>query len=143
MPRADLRALLGNLDVTETAPATTRVPPAEPEVAAKSPPSRVPIARRSAQESGTRDRQPRATPSTGVHYSDLERKETRLRADQQNALTLQARRLNRAKGPGGQRITDNTLIRVAIDLLLSRAEKLAGRDEAELRHSLGLTCGRE
>ena len=71
-------------------------------------------------------------------FSDLQRKETRLRVEQQDDLTEQARRLNRAKGTGGRRITDNTLIRVAVDMLLSRADKLEGRDEHELRRSVAL-----
>ncbi|WP_201799325.1 hypothetical protein [Subtercola vilae] len=71
-------------------------------------------------------------------YMRLERKEARLRADQYSKLTEHARRLSRAKAEGGDRITENTLIRVAIDLLLDRADLLAGSDEAELRNSVSL-----
>lgn len=71
-------------------------------------------------------------------YLRLVRKETRVREDQYEALTVNARRLTRAKSPGGERITENTLIRVAIDLLLNQAEKLAGSDETRLRESVGL-----
>ena len=71
-------------------------------------------------------------------YLRYRRKETRLRDDQQNGLTLLARRLTRAKGSGGERITDNTLIRVAVDLLLARSTDLAGADEDALRASVGL-----
>lgn len=46
--------------------------------------------------------------------------------------------LNRARGGAGERITENTLIRVAISLLLSRASELRGTTEEELRQSLGL-----
>ncbi|MBC7596098.1 MAG: hypothetical protein H7288_19605 [Kineosporiaceae bacterium] len=67
-----------------------------------------------------------------------QRKETRLRAEQQNGLTLLARRLSRTKGAGGERITENTLIRVAVDLLLARSAQLSGNDEAALRNSLDL-----
>lgn len=70
-------------------------------------------------------------------YLALIRKETRLREDQIDRLTAIARKLNRAKR-GGERITENTLIRVAVDLLLDRAESLSGTDEAELLKSLGL-----
>ncbi|RGE19104.1 hypothetical protein D1J51_13230 [Leucobacter sp. wl10] len=69
------------------------------------------------------------------------RKETRLRDDQLTELTFRARRLNRMKAPDADRITDNTLIRVAVDLLLARADELDGGDEAALRRSLGLTLG--
>lgn len=71
-------------------------------------------------------------------YLALVRKEARLREDQIDKLTAIARKLNRAKR-GGERITENTLIRVAVDLLIDRAESLSGTDEAELLKSLGLT----
>ena len=69
-------------------------------------------------------------------YLRFVRKETRLREDQQNQLTLQARRLNRAKVGGTPRITDNTLIRVAVDLLLGQIESAHGSSEAELLASV-------
>lgn len=73
-----------------------------------------------------------------VRYDQLERKETRLRADQYSRLTELSRELNRQRQGQGERITENTLIRVAIDLLLARSIDLAGATEAELRNSLGL-----
>jgi hypothetical protein len=140
MARADLRGLIGNLgEVHDGFAGAVREPDDVPSHA-----------------SSTR-RLPEKTPTTSVHvdpplepsrpiiqapdnprFLDFERKETRLRSDQQNALTEHARRLNRSKGTGGARITDNTLIRVAVDLLLAKADKLAGQNEAELRHSVGL-----
>jgi hypothetical protein len=147
MPRADLRGLIGNLGTAETPdqalprtsitePTPTR--PATESISPTPPP-------RPAPESGVERRsRPDRTPkpadgeSPDIHFSDFQRKETRLRADQQNALTERARRLNRAKGVGGQRITDNTLIRVAVDLLLSKTARLAGSSEAELRRSVGI-----
>lgn len=73
-------------------------------------------------------------------YLQLIRKEARIRADQADQLTAEVRRLNQARkhrsGPVGERITENTLIRVAIDLLLSRVDDLAGSTEAELRNSV-------
>ncbi|MDZ7966427.1 MAG: hypothetical protein RM368_15865 [Nostoc sp. DedSLP03] len=72
-------------------------------------------------------------------YLKLERKETRLRQDQIDALTDLTRKLNRTKQvKGGERLTDNTLIRVAVDLLLSKASELQGTTEDELRSSLNL-----
>ncbi len=70
-------------------------------------------------------------------YLTLVRKETRLREDQFEQLTLLTRKLNRQRR-GGERITENTLIRVAIDLLLSRSKDLAGATEAEIKAALGL-----
>lgn len=63
--------------------------------------------------------------------------------EQADALTMLARRLNaERRGPDGkavgERITDNTLLRLAIDLLLARADELKGRTEEELALSLGL-----
>jgi len=73
-----------------------------------------------------------------VHYSSLVRKEARLRDDQIESLTLRARKLSRNKAATDPRITDNTLIRVAVDLLLAREADLDGTSEAELRKSIGL-----
>lgn len=59
-------------------------------------------------------------------YLTYVRKECRLRPDQLDALTALARRLNRERRGKGERITENTLIRWAVDLLLERfgAEEL-------------------
>lgn len=137
MARADLSAMLSRLPENDT-------PPAEAPLAATEPPAPAPTT--PAPESRTRPRGPRppatsapaASTATGAGYLSFERKEARLRADQYAQLTEQSRRLNRAKGTGGQRITENTLIRVAIDLLLERADKLSGATEAELRQSVSL-----
>ncbi|MDV3249553.1 hypothetical protein K7Z54_23500 [Mycobacterium avium subsp. hominissuis] len=85
--------------------------------------------------SGARDE---LTPGEWVRYDQLERKETRLRPDQYNSLSELSRVLNRQRQGRGERITENTLIRVAIDLLLKREAELTGITETELRASLGL-----
>ena len=131
MGRANLGALLGNV---EDKPAATKgeqpsaaAPPVEdsrsietkvrrPTAAAKSEPAKVV-----------------AEPAT---YLRFVRKETRLRDDQQNLLTQHARRLNRTRATGSPRITDNTLIRVAVDLLLARIDSATGDDEAAILKSL-------
>jgi hypothetical protein len=46
------------------------------------------------------------------------------------------RALNRQRGSTGERITENTLIRVAVDMLLGQAERLRGTTEDELRKSV-------
>ncbi len=69
-------------------------------------------------------------------YLRLTRKEVRFREDQLDALDRVARRLVRARRGGGERITENTLVRVAVDLLLERADVLSGATEAELLRSL-------
>lgn len=70
-------------------------------------------------------------------YRRLARKEARVREDQYVALSrlvrvLARRRTNRS----GPRLTENTLIRVAIDLLLTHANRLTGNTERELRASV-------
>jgi hypothetical protein len=71
-------------------------------------------------------------------YLQLERKEVRVRIDQMDALTKLSRKLNRNRKGQGERITENTLIRVAIDLLLENSDRVHGLTEDELLESLGL-----
>ena len=78
------------------------------------------------------------TDSVTPYYLRLLRKESRLTSGQFDALTAKARQLNRDRN-GGERITENTLIRVAIELLLTRGDDLRGSTEIELMESLGLT----
>jgi hypothetical protein len=70
-------------------------------------------------------------------YQKLIRKEARLTEFQIEGLERLARRLNRNKrDKTAPRITENTLIRVAVAYLLSRAEGLKGATEEELLQSL-------
>ena len=69
-------------------------------------------------------------------YLTLVRKDARLRDDQLDLLTSIARRLNRQRQKKGERITENTLIRVAVDLLLDMEEQLEGINEDELLKSV-------
>lgn len=71
-------------------------------------------------------------------FDELERKEARLRVDQLDDLDRLTKRIKRNKPAGGERITDNTLVRVAVDLLLANSDVLDGSTEAELRKSVGL-----
>ena len=109
-------------------PPPTTAPVAIVATEPSSKPARRPSSRRS----------PAAPESERVHYSSLVRKEARLRDDQIESLTLRARKLSRNKAVTDPRITDNTLIRVAVDLLLAREAELDGTSEAELRKSIGL-----
>lgn len=153
MARANLASLLSNVDQTlTTQEAATSPTQAEPIVTTEASETPDPSAAQSADsvpsegnvtEAVGNASARRATPSTReaatpalAPYLRFVRKETRLREDQQEALTRQARRLNRAKSVPGQRITDNTLIRVAVDLLLARVEVAAGDDEAAILESL-------
>jgi len=64
------------------------------------------------------------------------RKEARLRPDQADALTQLRRRITRGRADRTEPITDNTLLRVAVDLLLAHAEQLHGDTEDEIRRSV-------
>jgi hypothetical protein len=78
-------------------------------------------------------------PTPGVpKYLQLERKDTLLWPGQMAELTVVRRMLNRARGGAGERITENTLIRIGVSLVLARAGELRGTTEEELRQSLGL-----
>ena len=136
MPRQSVADLLGEVD---QAPAVlpARLAPAEaaPAAAAEKPEPRRPAPPRVT-------RGPRDTGTAGVTESQvpkwqrLERKELRLRADQLDELARIRRTLNRQRGGEGERITENTLIRVAVDVLLGRAGRLRGTTEDELRKSV-------
>lgn len=127
----------------EAAPATPDPTDPDPNPAATptqqlppptaTPASSAPTARRPARRKAT---QP--APGEWVRFDQYERKEARLRPDQYGRLSTTSRELNRARHGTGERITENTLIRVAIDLLLERGEDLTGTTESELRKSVGL-----
>jgi hypothetical protein len=135
MARVNLTDVLSTIDTTATADSTASAPelaPTTPEIPRRSKPrsnglhpAPAPVPDRSAAE------QPR-----GPRYLQLDRKDLRIRGDQADELSALTRRLNRARGSAGERITDNTLIRVAIDLLLQQRDRLAGRSEAELTASV-------
>lgn len=71
-------------------------------------------------------------------YLTLVRKETRLGEEQIERLSHLSRQLNRKRNGKGERITENTLIRIAVDLLLEQQAQLIGTTEAELRNSVNL-----
>ncbi len=133
---SDLAARTAGTDVVEPEVPPTDAPPAAadptpvlprpPEVAAAP-------ARRSPRRTTTRP-----APGEWARFDQYERKEARLRPDQYGRLSTTSRELNRARRGSGERITENTLIRVAIDLLLERGDELTGTTEAELRKSVGL-----
>ncbi len=110
-------------------------PAAQPAPSARTRPAAAPRPR---PASTTPKPRPSAPAPALPPYLRFERKEARLRDDQLVALNTRARQLNKTKDPDADRITDNTLIRVAVDLLISRADELSGGDEEGLRQSLGL-----
>jgi hypothetical protein len=140
MPRQSVADLLGEVDQEVPAAAPAALPPHPPEPAASAP-TETPV--RARQAPGPRpQRRTRAASTAGVTDSQtpkwqrLERKELRLRADQLDELARLRRVLNRQRGGEGERITENTLIRVAVDMLLGRVDRLRGITEDELRKSV-------
>ncbi|WP_206189246.1 hypothetical protein [Streptomyces prasinus] len=92
------------------------------------------------QTHGVPDSRTSAVPDSRS-YSDpkwttLERKEARLRADQLTDLAELRRHVNSQRRDRSEIITDNTLIRVAVDLLLERSHRLRGDTEEDLRESV-------
>ena len=69
-------------------------------------------------------------------YKTLERTEARLRADQVTGLTALRKAVAANRTDKSERITDNTLIRLAVDALLAHGHLLHGNTEDELRASL-------
>jgi hypothetical protein len=138
------RKNLGTLIHLAEDPAESPVSPVSPESAAEAAPEDT---RPPEPSEGAQDRHPAPagaattpamSPATGPRYLALTRKEARFTDDQLESLSVLTRQLNKARQGRGERITDNTLIRVAVDLLLERAGELAGHDEGELRKSVGL-----
>lgn len=74
--------------------------------------------------------------SDGPKWQRMVRKEARIRADQADELTRLCRRLSSHRADRTERLTDNTVIRVALDLLLEHADQLDGDTEDELRNSV-------
>jgi hypothetical protein len=146
MARANLGSLLsvanGSLQEDQQPPASVAAPePATPAAApvasavempaAEGPP---PPRKASAARAGRTPATP--TPATSARWKDFERLEARLRDDQVAELDSLARRLNKQREGTGERITKNTLLRVATDLLLGQAGNATGSTEAEIRASL-------
>lgn len=129
MARADLSSLLGKLP-REEPPAATISPPTPASSATSKTPA--PPTRELLGALPVSD----AAAPTEPAYLGFVRKDTRLREDQLESLTREARRLNRAKRNNGLRITENTLIRLGVDLLLDRIDRASGDDEDALRESL-------
>lgn len=128
---------------TSTPPAQSPAPSTELDAALSAP--AVESAKASSTSPGPKDvpktkmqRASTQADSGHRHYSELVRKEARLRDDQVDALATHARRLSRAKTGSDERITDNTLIRIAVDLLLRESPQLVGSTEQQLRESVGL-----
>lgn len=143
----DLSSLLGTTPEPTPPPAaakrTAEAAPAQP----KNAPAAATKPRASTAKTKASAAPQTTTPATktpdvaddGPRYLTLVRKESRISQTQADQLSSLARSINMSRRGIGERITDNTLIRVAIGLLLERQEELSGTTEVELFQSLGLT----
>ncbi len=77
-------------------------------------------------------RSPRAGSEGKPKYEQLLRSEARLWPDQVEYLTRKRREIMSDRVDKSERITDNTLLRVAVDLLMAAGDRLQGDTEAEL-----------
>ena len=82
-------------------------------------------------------REPGPGTEASPNYLRFVRHDLRARAEQLEAVAALRRRItaDRARAERSERITDNTLIRVVIDLLLAHADFLAGATEEQIRES--------
>jgi hypothetical protein len=130
-------------DLVDAPPDTAPRPAAAPATAPAQPPAAAPPRRAAALR-------PAAEPVTLAvpqlpKYLTLQRVEARLTEDQADELSILARRLDRlrqrAKAP--ERITSNTLLRIAAQWLVVHGSELAGVTEAELAASVGVDMGED
>lgn len=136
MARKDLGLLTRRVDDMKPAPADAEAAPAvEQAVAPLMPAPTSPAA--APRKPVAKKERPAPAVRSGAVTEEYERKETWLRPDQQVNLDQIAKRLQRAKDPSEKtRITANTIIRVAVDMLLERADELQGDTEAQIRDSV-------
>lgn len=92
--------------------------------------------RTEASQAAATPRRAAATSESATHWSEYDRLEARLREDQVVQLDALVRRLNKQRSGPGERITKNTLLRVATDLLLAQGDAVTGGTEAEIRASV-------
>lgn len=122
----------------EVAPQPPTAPPVTAGTAAPARPATAPEAKDRPVVAKPAKKKAVPTSPEGPRYLELERKECRFNDGQLSELNAITRRLNKARRGNGERITDNTLVRVAVDLLIARQAGLAGVTEEELRKSVGL-----
>ena len=141
MARRDFGSMLGNMEAQAAKQAAeTPTPPEAPEpVATTTPTPRKTQKAASAKKPAAQEPAAVRDLAGGVGYDKLEAKAARIHERQVTALADLARRLNKQRAGEGHRITENTLIRLGIDLLLERSDELTGTTEAELASSLKLS----
>lgn len=138
----DLRDLLETRKATPAAPKPVPAQSGEEAVPKSAKRPSAPKTASAAQKQKTEAPPAATVPSVPIglpRYKTLVRKESRLTAAQADRLSGLVRGLNLARQGQGERITDNTLIRVSLELLFTRLDDLHGSTETDLLRSLGLT----
>jgi hypothetical protein len=69
-------------------------------------------------------------------YKTFERTDARLRPDQVAAIGALRKRVAANRTDKSERITDNTMLRLAVDLLLAHADDIQGNTEEDMRRAL-------
>jgi hypothetical protein len=133
MARKNLGIMLGD-DIAVAGPAAPPVEKAAPTAPPAAAPTTAPVSAPTAPPAAE-PQDVRSVP----RWLTYERKETRIRPDQLEWVEAQRKELNQRRQGAGERLTDNTLIRVALDLLMKHQGELQGVTEEQLRQSLGLT----
>lgn len=145
--RADAPAQPAPAPVTpQPAPAQVSEPAAQERPATARSTSRTTKPARSSQPKSGPKTGPKTGGAVSRKWDEYEAKTARLRPDQRLQLTTIARQLTLAKKGAGEKITDNTLIRVAVDILIAESPRLLEDNqdgplttEQEIRVKLGLT----
>lgn len=71
-----------------------------------------------------------------ARYKTFERSEARLRPDQVTDLDALRKRVAANRTDKTERITNNTLLRLAVDFLLKHRDQITGNTEEEMRRAL-------
>ena len=144
LPPVPATASIPSQPEPQASPPAAVQPPADPpgrqvrlQTAARKP-AAAPVQAEAQQASAATGEEDMPAASVRPHYTQLVRKELRVFQDQAMDLKILTMTINNSKLGMGERITDNTLVRVAIDLLLERKADLSGTTESELRDSLNL-----
>lgn len=138
-PRRPLRARPTGTTPLAPAPAPLIVGDQVPAPAAPSPDRQTPGVPDSRTPVVTDSQSPGARQSSAEErprYLRMVRKEARIRHDQADALARLRRRIAADRVDRSEPLTDNTLVRVALDVLLLHADSLTGDTEEQLLASL-------
>lgn len=143
-PKGGLWGRLEQMASGEAPAAAEPQTPEPPEIqTSRVPESQTPAVRGSGAPVVPESRTPAPEPAQGQRrhvprYLTLSRVEARLREDQIDGLAALRRRVAANRTDRSERITDNTLIRIAVDWVLQYGDQVRGNTEEEMRRNLRL-----